>query len=165
MEASLAPDRCVPQGLYGPEIARFSVQRVGNRKRKRIDNRVELGAIVPHHLKGALHSSHRCAQRTGTRVLKVLAGLQAGLIAHDARPFYHLNNALTVGDHPPTRDELRGLLAFVGNDDGVRKKVVAAVVVRALLNKAGRRDDTDPLGDGIGQLNLPFRYFYPKGTR
>src|SRR5690606_15907189 len=90
------------------------------------------------------------------RVLEAIARIEVGLLAHHALALHLLHLARAIADDPVAAQELRRLLAHVGDAGGVGEGVTALARVGVLLPVLGLDLDADPLGDGDGHgLSLP----------
>ena len=126
-----------------PTMRRVSVQRAGNRQRKRRDRNVEREAVLREHLVRAAHRADRRRDAGAARVFEALARLQHRLLAHDPLPADFLDPLLGVGDDPVPADELRGDAAGVRLRDRVGELDVTLVRVRLFGKERDFRRDRD----------------------
>jgi hypothetical protein len=95
-----------------------------------------------------VHRPHRRRQRTEAGVLEGLTRIELRELADDARPLDALDVAVAVGDDPLPADELRRLLADIGDADVIGEGLGFAV---ALVGEILALDlDANPAGGGVG---------------
>ena len=94
-------------------------------------------AVLGHAKIAAVHGARGCAQAGAAGVLKHLAGLQQGLVAHHAQAFDLLMQALGVIDVPSAGNQLRANVAGISNQHGIGEGI-KAIFRRRLLGQVVR---------------------------
>src|SRR5258708_28377595 len=136
---------CPPYGLAGypacavyDERKRSSIQHplaVGTVERERRHVDLEPLAALALHFITPGHETGRGWKRHAAGVFEALARRQHGLLAHHALAADFLFAAPGAGNDPVPAPQLHGLLAAIGDDDGVGPEILAVFVPRAFRHE------------------------------
>ncbi len=104
---------------------------------------IEFFTVFRHAKVAAVHGAGGCAQAGAAGVLKLLAGLEQGLMAHDAQAPDFFVHALGIVHVPCARDQLCGDASHVGDGDRVGKHVQPALWIRLVGQVLGMNFDLE----------------------
>ncbi len=110
-------------------FARLIAERI---EHKHGNVHIKLLTIFGHAKVAAVHGARGRAQARAAGVLKLLAGLQQGLMTHYAEAFDFFMRAVGVVHIPCARNQLGRHVAHIGDGDGVSERVQTAVGVGLL---------------------------------
>ena len=99
------------------------IERVGHFELKPRDLRIKRLALAAHHPVGSVHGAAGCLENTATRVFEVFTRFEQWLLSHDTRPANLFDFATLMRNDPVAASKLRGLLALVGNANGVTEDI------------------------------------------
>src|SRR5882724_2347424 len=118
---------------------RLLVQHSGHGQSERRDGRVELFAVIRHHLVASLHGTDRGLDDCAGGIAKTLAGFEVRLLADHPIAARFLHVAVGVRNDPVAREQARRHLSLIADRDGARedKPLVARI---GLLLDIGRFD-------------------------
>src|SRR5258708_18496151 len=154
---------CPPYGLAGypacagyDERKRSSIQRplaVGPVERERRHVDLEPLAALALHFITPGHETGRGRKRHAAGVFEALARREHGLLADHALAADLLFAARGVGNDPVPAPQLHGLLAAIGDDDGVGPEILAVFDRRAFRQEVRLDGDFDLAGKSAVQAD------------
>ena len=111
------------------------MQYARHAKPEGFDDRLELRAILGHHLVAALHRAFRRFEHGTAGVAIMIARLDQGLCANDAEAAHLLNLLPGIGDGPVAADELSCDAADVGDSNRLGEHVAILIDVGLLRHE------------------------------
>ncbi len=109
------------------------MQNLWYRERKRIDFRIEFGAVVCEHLIAAVHHANGGFEYRAAGIFKPFTRLQMGLLANDTFAANLQFLTLGVRDDPVAGQQFRGNRAGIQYSHGIGEHVAIALHARLCL--------------------------------
>lgn len=126
-----------------------SVNRVGFLESERRDLDIEVLAALGDHRVRAPHEPTRGFQRATRRVGEGFAWRELRLFTDHVIAADLVRATIPVGDEPMTTNQLHGLIAFIGDADGVLKVPMALEGLRMFGGVPGFDFDPHVVGNGF----------------